>query len=202
MKLKTASYLEQAQNWPTIGSHILAQYDEESIIVYQAYRPSIGLFAAREHYFGGEFRLNRMSWIKPNFLWMMYRSSWGTKAGQEVILAVRLKRPFFENVLAQAIPSSYDPDEYSNQAAWKKAVNASKMRLQWDPDHNPAGGALKRRAIQLGLRDEVLEAYARDAIIEILDISDFVATQRVYVQSGEYSKLVTPLEAVYLKKVI
>ena len=200
MKLKTASYLEQAQNWPTIGSHILAQYDEESVIVYQAYRPSIGLFAAREQYFGGEFRLNRMSWIKPNFLWMMYRSGWGTKVGQEVILAVRLKRPFFESVLAQAVDSSYDPDEYSNQAAWKKAVNASQVRLQWDPDHNPAGGSLKRRAIQLGLRGEMLEEYARDAIIEILDISDFVATQRVYVQSGEYSKLVTPLEAVYLKR--
>lgn len=125
----------------------MAQYDEESVIVSQAYRPSIGLFAAREQYFGGEFRLNRMSWIKPNFLWMMYRCAWGTSVGQEVILAVRLKRPFFENVLAQAIPSSYDPDEYSNQAAWKKAVNASKVRLQWDPDHNPAGGAFKRRAI-------------------------------------------------------
>jgi hypothetical protein len=197
MKLKTASYLEQEKNWPTSGRHILAQYDEESVIVYQAYRPSIALFAAREQYFGGEFRLNRMSWIKPNFLWMMYRSAWGTKAGQEVILAVKLKRPFFDRVLTQAVPSSYNSDHYSNQAAWKKAVDSSQVRLQWDPDHDPVGTPLKRRAIQLGLRGEILQEYARDAILEILDISEFVATQRVYVESGDYSKLITPLESVY-----
>jgi len=27
-----------------------------------------------------------MSWIKPNFLWMMYRCGWGTKEGQQVTL--------------------------------------------------------------------------------------------------------------------
>ena len=41
---------------------------------------------------------NRMSWIKPNFLWMMYRSNWGRSQGQEVVLAVRLKRSFFDSL--------------------------------------------------------------------------------------------------------
>jgi hypothetical protein len=27
-----------------------------------------------------------MSWIKPNFLWMMYCSGWGTKQRQRIIL--------------------------------------------------------------------------------------------------------------------
>ncbi|WP_216092858.1 DUF4291 family protein [Candidatus Marithrix sp. Canyon 246] len=26
-----------------------------------------------------------MTWIKTNFLWMMYRSEWGTKQGQETV---------------------------------------------------------------------------------------------------------------------
>ncbi|MFM7854759.1 MAG: DUF4291 family protein [Flammeovirgaceae bacterium] len=26
--------------------------------------------------------LNRMTWMKPNFLWMMYRSGWATKHNQ------------------------------------------------------------------------------------------------------------------------
>ncbi|GET40082.1 hypothetical protein MiSe_48900 [Microseira wollei NIES-4236] len=80
MKLVTESYLAQIDRWPKTGRHILAQFDDESIVVYQAYRPAIGHFAASHGYFGGEFSLNRMSWIKPNFLWMMYRSGWGTTA--------------------------------------------------------------------------------------------------------------------------
>lgn len=92
MSLKVESYEEQLKRWPTSGRHILAQFDENSLVVYQAYSRSIGLFAAHNGYFGGEFKLGRMSWIKPNFLWMMYRSGWVTKPGQEVTLAVRIKR--------------------------------------------------------------------------------------------------------------
>ena len=87
--IPTASYTEQSQQWPQSGRHILAHFDDETIIVYQAYRPEIGHFAAEHGYFGGEFTYTRMSWIKPNFLWMMYRSDWGQSKGQEVILAVR-----------------------------------------------------------------------------------------------------------------
>jgi Domain of unknown function (DUF4291) len=106
VKLLTEPYLNQASNWPKTGRHILAQFDENTVVVYQAYRPAIGLFAAEHGYFGGEFSLNRMSWIKPNFLWMMYRSGWGTKPGQEVILAVWLKRSAFDEILASAIHSN------------------------------------------------------------------------------------------------
>ena len=99
MNLKKTLYTKQLQTWPKQGRHILAQYDQESIVVYQAYRPSIGNFASVHQYFGGDFRLSRMSWIKPNFLWMMHRSGWGTKAGQEVILAVRMLRSGFDTIL-------------------------------------------------------------------------------------------------------
>ncbi len=85
MSLITEPYLTQNTRWPRSGRHILAQYDDDSVLVYQAYRPSIGHFAARYGYFGGEFSFTRMSWIKPNFLWMMYRSGWGTKEGQEIM---------------------------------------------------------------------------------------------------------------------
>ena len=72
MQIPTTSYLEQSKSWPQSGKHILAHFDDDTIIVYQAYRPSIGHFAARNDYFGGDFKLSRMSWIKSNFLWMMY----------------------------------------------------------------------------------------------------------------------------------
>ena len=37
---------------------ILAQFDDESIIVYQAYRPAIGHFVAKHGFFGSPFSLN------------------------------------------------------------------------------------------------------------------------------------------------
>jgi hypothetical protein len=105
MNVRVVSYVEQVKRWPDCGRHILAQYDEETILVYQAYRSSIGRFAVKHGHFGGDFKYSRMSWIKPNFLWMMYRSDWGTAEGQEVVLALRLRRSFFDLLLAQAVPS-------------------------------------------------------------------------------------------------
>src|SRR5215472_5220996 len=97
--LETASYAEQMKGWPQTGQHILAQFDDETIIVYQAYRPSIARFAIEKGFFGGDFKYSRMSWIKPNFLWMMYRSQWGQAEGQEVVLAVQVRRRFFDSLL-------------------------------------------------------------------------------------------------------
>src|SRR6266700_2323527 len=94
-KVKFAAYDEQSARWPSSGRHILAQFDRHTIIVYQAYAAPIGSFAVENQRFGGPFSFNRMSWIKPNFLWMMYRSGWGTKGGQEMVLAIRIQRSGF-----------------------------------------------------------------------------------------------------------
>src|SRR5580698_7073514 len=107
MNLHVAPYAEQIQQWPQSGRHILAQFDDETIVVYQAYRHSIGRFAAEHGWFGGDFSYGRMSWIKPNFLWMMFRSGWGTKPDQEVTLAVRVDRRAFDAMLSEAVASSF-----------------------------------------------------------------------------------------------
>lgn len=197
MQLKTSPYSKQLSHWPETGRVILAQYDSDSVIVYQAYRPAIGIFAAQSGYFGGPFKLTRMSWIKPNFLWMMYRCGWGTKEGQEVILAVKLKREAFDQILSLAVHSSFKPKIYNTREAWQQAVQRSNVRLQWDPDHDPKGNKVERRAIQLGLRGEVIAKYARDWILDIQDISAFVSEQRGYALSGDYDRLLTPTESAY-----
>ncbi|MEG3905145.1 DUF4291 domain-containing protein [Microcoleus sp. B4-C5] len=196
MNLRTEPYLNQASKWPKTGRHILAQFDENTVVVYQAYRPAIGLFAAEQGYFGGEFSLNRMSWIKPNFLWMMYRSEWGTKPGQEVILAIWLKRSAFDEILASAVYSKFVPAVYGSEKLWQQAVKNSAVRLQWDPDYHPSGAKLERRAIQLGLRGSVLASYAREWIVNIEDISEFVQQQHQY-KGGYSSQLLTPCETLY-----
>ncbi|GAA0727049.1 DUF4291 domain-containing protein [Aquimarina litoralis] len=194
MKLELKKYREQESYWPQEGYHIMAQYDDEKIIVYQSYRPEIGNFAVKNQFFGGAFSLERMTWIKPNFLWMMYRNGWGTKEGQEVVLAIHLKRTAFEKYLENAVYSSFKPDLYESYELWQKDVAKSNVRLQWDPDHNPYGAKLERRAIQIGLRKEFIRSFAKDDILEIEDISDFVKEQYEFVKSGDLEQLVTPLE--------
>jgi hypothetical protein len=197
MALTLEPYPAQLARWPKSGRHVLAQFDDDSVVVYQAYRPEIGRFAASNGYFGGEFSLARMSWIKPNFLWMMYRCGWATKEGQEVVLAVRLARTAFDAILAQAVPSSFVDRYYSDRDAWQTAVASSEVRLQWDPDHDPFGNPVERRAVQLGLRGKVLAQYARDHVREIEDITPFVREQHAALKAGGIAALVTPAEHVY-----
>jgi Domain of unknown function (DUF4291) len=178
------------------GRHILAQFDDDSVIVYQAYRPAIGHFAAKHGYFGGQFSLSRMSWVKPNFLWMMYRCGWASKEGQEVVLAVRLKRSAFDEILRRAVNSTFVPELYENEAAWKSTVAGSDVRLQWDPDHNPYGAPAERRAIQLGLRGEVLAKYAREWLLGIEDVSEFVRQQSEHARSL-FNRLIRPREEIH-----
>ncbi len=189
-------YLTQKKTWPYEGKHILAQYTDKSIVVYQAYRPSIGEFAVNNQYFGGDFSYSRWSWIKTNFLWMMYRSVWGTKNGQEIILRVLIKKDFFDSLLIEAVESSWNDRLYPTEKEWKSAIARSNVRLQWDPDHSPTGGKLKRRAIQIGLRRSALEEYGKNAIIKIDDISNFVSQQRANIENTEHP-LETPVERIY-----
>src|SRR5262249_7872111 len=133
-----------------------------------------------------------------NFLWMMYRSNWGRSRGQGVILAVRLRRSFFDRLLAQAVPSTFTRGLFPNEAEWKAAVANSDVRLQWDPDHLPTAEKCERRAIQLGLRGSALEAYGKREIIEIVDMSEFVAEQRERAASWQSGELETPVETAYV----
>jgi hypothetical protein len=198
MALTTERYLEQIKVWPTAGRHILAQHDEDSIIAYQAYRPAIARFVLDNGVFGGpDFSFRRMSWIKPNFLWMMYRSGWGTKEGQEVTLALRLRRTFFDDLLAQAVPSAWDRNQFAVEADWSLAVGQSSVRVQWDPDHDPLGAKLERRAIQLGLRGAALDSFGRRELLAVIDMSPFVAEQRQCLLANGVEELITPRERVY-----
>jgi hypothetical protein len=75
------------------GHHIGRQKDEkDSIAIYQAYSPAIAEAALSAGRFVPPFSFHRMTWIKPSFLWLMHRSNWGQKCGQERVLAVRMTR--------------------------------------------------------------------------------------------------------------
>jgi len=195
VKLLVEEYKKQVEQWPQEGRHILAQFDDDKVVVYQAYKPSIGLYAAENGYFGGDFSYSRMSWIKPNFLWMMYRCGWASKAGQETVLAIHIKRAFFDDLLSEAFPSSNTMG--LSKPEWNSKVAASDVRLQWDPDHDPYGNKETRRAIQLGLRNDYLKPFQGEGIIAIENITEFVLEQSEHVKKGDLSRLITPAERCY-----
>ncbi len=197
MNLSTQSHLEQRVSWPQEGRHVLAHHDASTIVVYQAYRTSTAAHAVKHGKLGGpDFSFHRMSWIKPNFLWMMYRSGWATKEGQEHVLGFRLRRTFFDALMAAAVPSTFDAGRFDSQEEWKSAVDDSDVRSQWDPDHSPSGGKLGRRAIQLGLRGLALHAFATAEILEVIDLTSFVQSQRPCAQDDN-PLLQMPVESVY-----
>jgi hypothetical protein len=197
MPLVLEPYLAQRERWPSAGRHILAQYDDDALIVYQAYRPSIAEFAVAEQRFGGEWSFERMSWIKPNFLWMMFRCGWAEKPGQERVLAIRLARSGFDAMLAGAVHSSYVAEVYGDPATWKRRLKQSQVRLQWDPDHDPHGQKLERRAIQLGLRGEMLREFASSWCLGIEDVTAWVREQHAHLRGHRLERLETPREEVY-----
>lgn len=195
--LPVRAYAELEASWPKVGRHILASFDDASVVVYQAYNDAIASFALKHQRFGGPFSLSRMSWIKPNFLWMMFRSGWATKPDQTRVLAVRLQRTFFEALLRKAVPSTFWPEVFASQEAWAEAVRTSDVRLQWDPDHTPPGTPLARRAVQLGLRGATLAEYATSAIIEIIDATPTVEAERPNAVPP-YERLRVPDERVFV----
>ena len=54
-----------------MDNKIRAFYTEDKIRVYQAYNEDIAREAIKRGTFGSNFKLDRMTWIKPSFLWMM-----------------------------------------------------------------------------------------------------------------------------------
>lgn len=196
--LPAEPYADQVRRWPRDGRHIMAQYDDETIVVYQAYNSGVADYAVKHGQLGGpHFSFGRMSWIKPNFLWMMYRCGWASKENQERVLGLRIGADFFESILEAAAPSSFDAGLHASHEDWKQALKRSDVRLQWDPDHDPGGARQERRAIQLGLRGEMLRAFATTQLLEVIDMTPFVHEQARRVGGAG---LMTPSERPYLPK--
>jgi hypothetical protein len=61
---------------------IRADFDRDTIAIYQAYSPAIADAALAAQRFVSPFSFHRMTWIKPSFHWLMHRSYWGRRAGK------------------------------------------------------------------------------------------------------------------------
>ena len=198
MELSKEKYTAYESRLPQAGRHIIGHYDDQWIVVYQAFNPHISAYAVTHQRFGGDhYRFTRMSWIKPNFLWMMYRAGWATKPNQERILALWVARDKFNYILSQAVHATFVPELYQTEENWKRALAHSAVRLQWDPDHDPYGNKLTRKAVQLGLRGDILQQFSSEWIGQIEDITDWVKEEGAKVAARQLSDLTVVREAVY-----
>jgi predicted aminopeptidase len=97
---------------------IRAAHDEHTLTVYQAYAPGIaGPAVTQQNLAGPAFKVERMTWIKPSFLWMMYRSGWASKAHQERVLALRIKRTGLDWALQHACLSHFNAAAHASPEA-------------------------------------------------------------------------------------
>lgn len=164
---------------------IRALHTDSTVTVYQAYSPVIGVPAARDARFPAAWKRDRMTWIKPSFLWMMYRCGWGAKEGQETVLAVEITREGFEWALRHAALSHYERGVHPDRDTWRRELRRAPTRVQWDPERDLRLAALPYRSLQLGLSGEAARRYADEWTVGITDVTPLAHEVHALVRGGD-----------------
>ena len=179
---------------------IRAVHDAETIRVYQAYSDAIADTAlAHGRFVSPPFKMDRMTWVKPSFLWMMYRAGWGRKDdGQRRILAIDITHEGFAWALAHSCPSYPQPGWSAEQ--WQRIKAASPVRIQWDPERNLRLEPLPHRAIQIGLSGEAVERYVARWTRSITDATPLAHRIHglVLAERWDDARAELPRESVYV----
>jgi hypothetical protein len=173
---------------------VRARYTDRTITVYQAYPEEIARASVAAGRFVAPFKRDRMTWIKPSFLWMMYRCGWATKPGQERVLSIEIRRDGFEWALANAALGDFDRDLYPDRPTWARRVRTSPVRVQWDPERGLDGQPLPYRSLQVGLGGVAVDRYVDEWTETITDITDLV--RKIGGDRGALAGLL-PAESVY-----
>lgn len=178
---------------------IRADFNRDSIVVYQAYRKEITAPAVRQQRFVAPFSWGRMTWIKPSFLWLMARSNWGSKAGQECTLAVRITRAGWDQALEAGVLTSFEPQIHGNMGAWQRQFATAAVHVQWDPERTLRGKKLAHRSIQVGLSRRIIRSYTDEWILEIKDLTSTAGKIRSLSLAGKnrQARELLPPEKVY-----
>lgn len=150
-----------------------ASYDEEGVYFYQAYNDEIANYALQLQTLGGPFwNPNRMTWIKPSFAWMLYRSGYGSKdANQKRVLKIKLCHEALAELLTGSVMG--------------RGKRGADTYVQWDPERDirkvelGSNGSLEpakvedvfNRAIQIGFAREASVQYTKN-ILSIQDVTE------------------------------
>ena len=176
---------------------IYASFNDTTIRVYQAYNHTIADEAVRLGHFVSHFKMDRMTWSKPSFLWMMYRSGWASKEGQERVLAIDLSIEGFRTILQEVVLSTYNEALYQTTQNWQQKVATSQVRWQRDPDKDLHSQPMPRKAIQLGLRGDMVIQYVQNWTSSITDITDYVHETKKLLDHNQLEQITLPKETAF-----
>ena len=181
--------------------NINAEFDEEGIYFYQAYKQEIADYAIENQKLGGpHWSSNRMTWIKPSFAWMLYRSGYACKHNQTRILKIKISHQTFSEIL-ETCKLTLHSSKNSN-------TDNKCARLQWDPERDLLSKEPKKdeprklvrtRAVQIGLAGKVLQNFAEN-IIRIDDVTDLA--KRVHKAHGYKNDKEVSAEMQKLKSIL
>lgn len=163
---------------------VRADHDRDGIVVYQAYATPIADAALRAQRFVPPFSFGRMTWIKPSFLWLMHRSNWLQKAGQERLLAVRIRRAAWDRALSLGVLTSPERGAFRSPEDWARAFADAKVHVQWDTERTLRGAALPYYSIQVGISRHLIREYAEEWILAIQDYTPLARKMHGHLQTG------------------
>jgi hypothetical protein len=163
---------------------IRAQYDDDTITVYQAYSATIADAAVKAQRLNAspDFKPARMTWIKPSWCWMMYRSGYSHKdARQARVLALKMKHEHFLGLMRRAEvvnlhrgPGEAGPAGDGGSVAKREGGGGggAAVVVQWDPERSPRIGKLEYRSIQIGIPAQLSTVWSEEWIVEIQDVTE------------------------------
>ena len=127
------------------------------------FRNSLQLQLCSSHYTLLLFKPKRMTWIKPSFSWVLYRSGYAQKHNQQRILKVKLSHKSLAEILSRC------ECKHSGGGSWG--------RVQWDPardlmysEKGEPRKLLNKRAIQIGMKGPLSELYVK-SVLSIQDVT-------------------------------
>lgn len=179
---------------------IRASYDERNIAVYAAFDSHIADVAIQQQKLLPPFLLDRMTWIKPSFLWLMYRSEWGTRAGMGRVLQIWIDRKAWEGALREAVLTTPEPHVYPDAKKWRKQLERARVRVQWDPERDLRNVRQDYKSIQVGITPALTGDYAKKWIRRIEDKTDLVQRVGALVAQGKHreAEALLPAERPYV----
>ena len=157
---------------------IRADYDDNYITVYQAYSASIAESAVASQKLNSspDFKVGRMTWVKPSWAWMMYRSGYSYKDPRQCrILALKMKHEHFNGLLERGVLSTHvpaTPNDSSSAEQKPRRERSTEVRVQWDPERTVKLGVLPYRSIQIGIPGGLSETWVTEWIQQIEDVTD------------------------------
>ena len=179
---------------------VRAVYDDKTIRIYQAFNHAIANAALKQGTFTSPpFKIDRMTWIKPSFLWMMYRCGWAKKdKGQERVLAIDISRDGFEWALNNSLLAK-SRHKYNDKKEWLALKENTPVRIQWDPERDFFFQPLDHRSIQVGLCRDAVKKYVNEWIVHIEDVTELTFNIHKQVEEDNISAatLLLPNEKPY-----